>query len=91
MGWISAPELGCIPICLEKLGHMDMTAVDISPKALAFARENNEKNQTHVDFVESDLFTALPGQSVPFGLYRVQSALYSGGGLRGADDRSSGL
>lgn len=34
---------GCIPICLEKLGHMDMTAVDISPKALAFARENNEK------------------------------------------------
>ena len=21
---------GCIPICLEKLGHMDMTAVDLS-------------------------------------------------------------
>lgn len=56
---------GCIPICLEKLGHMDMTAVDISPKALAFARENNEKNQTHVDFVESDLFTALPDSLFP--------------------------
>ena len=56
---------GCIPICLEKLGNMDMTAVDISPKALAFARENNEKNQTHVDFVESDLFAALPDSLFP--------------------------
>ena len=51
---------GCIPICLDKLGHMNMTAVDISTKALAYAKQNNEKNETNVTFLESDLFQMLP-------------------------------
>lgn len=53
---------GCIPICLDKLGGMDMTAVDISPKALGYARQNNAKNETNVTFLESDLFQMLPMQ-----------------------------
>ena len=51
---------GCIPICLDKLGGMDMTAVDISKKALCYANQNNQKNQTNVTFLESDLFSMLP-------------------------------
>ena len=50
----------CIPICLDKLGGMDMTAVDISKKALCYANQNNQKNQTNVTFLESDLFSMLP-------------------------------
>ncbi len=51
---------GCIPICLDKLGHMHMTAVDISTKALAYANQNNIKNQTCVTFLQSDLFANIP-------------------------------
>ncbi len=51
---------GCIPICLDKLGGMDMTAVDISAKALCYAKQNNQKNRTNVTFLESDLFSMLP-------------------------------
>lgn len=51
---------GCIPISLEKYGGISMTAVDISQKALSFAKQNQIRNETHVDFLESDLFAALP-------------------------------
>ena len=50
---------GCIPISLEKHGGLAMTAVDVSQKALSFAKENQIRNESHVDFLESDLFAAL--------------------------------
>lgn len=54
---------GCIPISLEKYGGFAMTAVDISPQALAYARKNNSHNQTKVNFLESDLCAAIPKET----------------------------
>lgn len=50
---------GCIPISLEKWGKIQMTAVDISEKALSYARANNAKNQTSVRLLQSDLWSAI--------------------------------
>ncbi len=51
---------GCIPICLSHYGKLDCVGVDISPKALTFARKNAEVNQAEVEWVESDLFNQVP-------------------------------
>ena len=51
---------GCIPICLAHYGKMQCVGVDISPKALAFARKNAEKNHVEVEWLESDMFLSLP-------------------------------
>lgn len=51
---------GCIPICLTYFGQMDAVGLDISPVALDFARKNGEDNQVVVDWIESDLFSAVP-------------------------------
>lgn len=51
---------GCIPISLERYGGFVMTAVDISPQALAYAQKNNVRNQTKVQFLQSDLCAAIP-------------------------------
>ncbi|WP_447639792.1 MULTISPECIES: peptide chain release factor N(5)-glutamine methyltransferase [Chitinophagaceae] len=47
---------GCIAIALSKL-HPDLhvAALDISPDALAIARENNEKLHTNVTFLQQDM------------------------------------
>lgn len=50
---------GCIPISLAYYGKMEAVGVDISPKALAFARENGHNNHVEVQWLESDLFTNL--------------------------------
>ena len=48
---------GCIAISVDKMCHnASVTAVDISDKALQVAKENNIRNQSHVTFVESNLF-----------------------------------
>lgn len=48
---------GCIAISVDKMCHKaEVTAVDISEKALKVAEENNLKNQSKVTFVKSDLF-----------------------------------
>lgn len=54
---------GCIPISLEKYGNFKMMAVDISPQALAYAQKNNVCNQTKVQFLQSDLYTAIPKET----------------------------
>ena len=54
---------GCIPISLEKYGNFKMMAVDISPQALAYAKKNNVCNQTKVQFLQSDLYTAIPKET----------------------------
>lgn len=50
---------GAIAITLEKMGGIDMTAVDISSSALKVAKSNNKKLKTSVKFVKSDLFKKL--------------------------------
>ncbi len=54
---------GIIAVCLAKhLPNCRVTAVDISPAALAVARENAEKHGVadRIKFVESNLFAAVP-------------------------------
>ena len=52
---------GCIPVSLGHYGKFEqIMAVDISPKALGYARENAVQNNINIDFYESDLFTNLP-------------------------------
>lgn len=47
---------GCIPISLKKnLSQADVSAVDISPKALQTAKENAELNKVDVNFIENDI------------------------------------
>ena len=54
---------GCIPVSLGRYGKFtNILAVDISPKALDYARKNAEKNNIHIDFYESDLFAGVPGE-----------------------------
>lgn len=53
---------GCVAIALAKnLRNARLTALDVSPAALAVARRNAEKNGVadRVEFFESDLFSAL--------------------------------
>jgi release factor glutamine methyltransferase len=54
---------GILAICAAKnLSAARVTALDISPAALAVARENAEKHSVvpRIDFLESDLFAAVP-------------------------------
>ena len=54
---------GCIPVSLGRYGKFtNILAVDISPKALDYARKNAEKNNISIDFYESDLFAGVPGE-----------------------------
>ncbi|MBM6830216.1 peptide chain release factor N(5)-glutamine methyltransferase [Anaerotignum lactatifermentans] len=50
---------GCIPISLEKVGGLTMTAVDISPRALDYAQRNAARNEAGVRFLFGDLFHPL--------------------------------
>lgn len=51
---------GCIPISLAHYGGMQATGVDISPQALGYAQENAAKNGVEIEWIQSDLFSALP-------------------------------
>ena len=54
---------GCIPISLEQYGGMIGTGVDISPKALHFAKKNGERNERSVQWYLGDLFAPLPKET----------------------------
>lgn len=54
---------GAIAVSLAKLGRQaQVTAVDVSDRALEIARRNAERNGAAVEFVKSDCFSALKGR-----------------------------
>ena len=54
---------GAIAVSLAKLGRQaQVTAVDVSDRALEIARRNAERNEAAVEFVKSDCFSALKGR-----------------------------
>lgn len=53
---------GAIAVSLKKLGKYELTASDISDKALELAKSNAKLNKAKVEFVKSDMFEALTGQ-----------------------------
>lgn len=60
---------GCIAIALKKAFPVaEVTAVDVSPKALAIARQNAQNNGVEVRFVEGDVLGGVDGLSGSYGL-----------------------
>ena len=60
---------GCIAIALKKaFPTADVTAVDVSPKALEMARQNAKNNGVEVQFVEGDVLGGVDGLSGSYGL-----------------------
>lgn len=53
---------GCIAISINKLVDSDVTGVDISSAAIEVAKENNNINNTCVNFFVSDVFSAVSGK-----------------------------
>lgn len=53
---------GCIAITLDKLVNGSVWGADISEKALAVAKKNNEINGTNVNFCVSDVFSNIKGK-----------------------------
>ena len=54
---------GCIAISIKKLAeNVDVTAVDLSPKALKVAIDNAKQLDAKVTFIESDLFENVSGK-----------------------------
>ena len=56
---------GCIAVAIAKLSNADVTAIDISPCALALAGENAALHQLtgKIRFIQSDLFDGLNQQT----------------------------
>lgn len=60
---------GCIAIALKNtFPEADVTAVDISPAALAIARQNAKNNGTEVRFLEADVLDGIDGLNGQYGL-----------------------
>ena len=60
---------GCIAIALKKaFPASDVTAVDVSSKALEIARQNAKNNGVEVQFVEGDVLGGVDGLSGSYGL-----------------------
>lgn len=58
---------GCIAVTLAlELPWAEVTAVDVSPAALAVARRNAARQAAQVEFAASDWFAALPPQRFDF-------------------------
>ena len=53
---------GAIAIAIKKETNAEVVGVDISQDALNLAKENAILNNAQIEFVKSDLFTALDGQ-----------------------------
>jgi release factor glutamine methyltransferase len=56
---------GAIALAIKQsAAHSQLTATDISPDALAVARENAQQHHLQVAFIESDWFQAIPSEPV---------------------------
>ena len=53
---------GCLAISVKKNAEVDVTAVDVSSKALAIAKHNAKKNQVQINFVKSNMFSEVEGK-----------------------------
>ena len=53
---------GAIAIVLQKETGANMTAVDVSPKALEVAKRNAEKNNAEIKFIHSNVFENVAGK-----------------------------
>lgn len=53
---------GCIAVSIKKNVDVDMTASDISSKALNIAKKNAQNNNVEIDFVKSDMFEKIEGK-----------------------------
>lgn len=53
---------GCIAITLKKKLECNMTAIDISDKALEVARRNANKNNTEIRFIQNDMLDNISDQ-----------------------------
>lgn len=52
---------GCVAVaCAVNLPSCEVTATDVSPRALAVARRNAERHGARIRFLEGDLYGALP-------------------------------
>ncbi|MBE7076721.1 MAG: peptide chain release factor N(5)-glutamine methyltransferase [Clostridiales bacterium] len=50
---------GCIAVTIKKNADVNVTAVDISSKALDVARMNAKTHETEIEFIKSDMFQAV--------------------------------
>ncbi len=57
---------GAIAVVVQKETNADMTAVDVSKKAIEVAENNAKKNNAKVKFFQSDLFENVSGQKFDF-------------------------
>ena len=53
---------GCLAISVKKNENVEMTAVDISSKALQIAKTNAKNNNTEITFIKSDMFNKVEGK-----------------------------
>ena len=53
---------GCLAISVKKNAQVDVTAVDISSKALAIAKHNAKKNDAEINFIKSNMFSEVQGK-----------------------------
>ncbi len=60
-------DVGCGfgPISLyikSRYPHLQVTAIDVNERAVAYTRKNAEKNDLHIDVIKSDLYELLEGR-----------------------------
>lgn len=52
---------GCLAISVKKNSEVEMTATDISQKALSVAKENAKNNAVEIKFIRSNMFEKIEG------------------------------
>lgn len=53
---------GCIAIAIAKNSNVDITASDISAKALKIAKQNAKNNNVNINFIKSNMFSEIDGK-----------------------------
>ncbi|MBR1988092.1 MAG: peptide chain release factor N(5)-glutamine methyltransferase [Clostridia bacterium] len=53
---------GCLAISIKKHTDIDMTAVDVSQKAITIAKRNARQNEVDINFIRSNMFEKVEGK-----------------------------